>query len=276
MYEQSYHKTVLKTDTKQSKRKTEINWKLVIRLAVVAVVIVAIVILIRLPRLQVKNITVVGANVADPGDISEFVQEQLQGNKALIFPKTSIFLVPEHSLETSIKANFPRLQTVSVTRTNFSTLTVSVTEFQDTYLWCTDEATCYFTDQNGTAFSPAPYFSGDAYPKIFVGALQPLPFQAVSSDQIKMVALLLNRLPAISIDPEEFHFVSDHELDVTFIHNGQQTELIFDPTIDTNDALETLYTGLRTDPLMTNFQTSTKVLQYIDLRFANRVVYKFQ
>jgi cell division septal protein FtsQ len=276
MYEQNYHKTVLKTDTKQGKKRTGINWKLVIRLVITAVVITTVIVLTRLPRLQVRTITVVGANVADPGDISEFVQEQLQGNRAFIFPKSSIFLVPEHTLEKQIKQQFSRLQTVTVSRTNFSTLTISVTEFQGMYLWCTDETTCDFMDQNGIAFAAAPYFSGNAYPKIFIGTVQPLPFQALTSTQTAMVALLLTRLPVIGIVPEEFHFVSDHEVDMDFTHNAQQAQIIFDPTMDTNDSLEALYTGLRTDPLMTNFHDQTKLLQYIDLRYENRVVYKFQ
>jgi cell division septal protein FtsQ len=276
MYEQTYHKTVLKTDAKNTREKKPVNWKSVMRLLIGATVIAGIIVLIRLPRLQVKTVNVVGANVADPGDISEFVQEQLQGNKLFIFPKTSIFLVSARSLEKNIKKQFPRFQMVSVTRANFSTLTVSVTEFQGIYLWCTDESTCYFMDQNGTAFAPAPYFSGNAYLKIFAGQPQALPFQAVSSAQLNEITLLIGRLSSIAINPEEFHFINDHELDVDFSHNGHQAQLLFDPTMNVNSALETLYTGLRTDPLMTKFHDASQVLQYIDLRFANRVVYKFQ
>jgi hypothetical protein len=276
MYERTYHKTVLKADGKEQKKKTSFNWKLVLRLAIGAVVIVGLVLLIRLPRVQVRHIEVVGANVVDPGDVTEFVNQQLQGKTLFILPKSSIFLISEHGLEKKIAKAFPRIQTVSVQRSNFSTLTISMTEYQGVYLWCTDEATCDFMDQNGIAFAPAPYFSGNAYPKIFIGAVHGLPYQVLSSGQVAAVALIMDRLTTIGITPEEFHFTSEHELDVDFNHDGQQAQLFFDPTIDTKQALIALYTGLRTNPLATEYRDQSKVLQYIDLRFANRVVYKFQ
>lgn len=276
MYERTYHKTVLKTDEKQAKRKSRSNWRLIVRVVIAIAIITGITILTRLPRLQVSTVEVVGANVADPGDISEFVKEQLQGHRLFIFPKSSIFLVPEHSLEKNIKHAFSRFQTVVVSRKNFSTVLVSVTEYQGMYLWCTADTDCYFMDQNGIAFAPAPYFTGSAYPKIFVGTIQNVPFQAVTDDQISMITLLTDRLSAIGIVPEELHFVSEHELDVNFNHNGHQAQLIFDPVNSISDALVDLYTGLRTNPLASKFHDQNDVLQYIDLRFSNRVVYKFQ
>jgi cell division septal protein FtsQ len=276
MYERTYHKAVLKTESEPQKKRRRINWKLLVRLLVAVAIVVGVIVLICLPRLQVKTVTVAGANVVDPADVSAFVQQHLQGHELLLLPKTSIFLIHEHSLALDIKQHFSRLQTVSVKRTTFSSLTVTVTEYQGVALWCSDETTCYFMDQNGVVFAPAPYFSGDAYPKIFDGTFQHLPFQAITADQNAAVSLLMARLPIIGIMPEEFHFASSHELDIVFNHNGSQATLLFDPTTDTNEALVALYTGLRTNPLATKYQDPTQVLQYIDLRFENRVVYKFQ
>jgi hypothetical protein len=276
MYERNYHKTVLKTEEKPAKKGTRINWKLIILLTALAIVLVGSVFIIRLPSWQVKDVEVAGAQVADPGDVKEFIQNELKGNKLFFLPRTSIVLVPERSLEKKLKEQFPRFQTVSVSRKSFSALTVTVSEYQGIYLWCVDDNTCYFMDEKGIAFAPAPYFSGSAYPKIFVGEAHEVPFQALSAAQLEMTQLLLTRLPAISIIPTEFHYLSDHKLEVHFNHDGHQAMLIFDPTTDTLQALQALFTGLRTNPLATKFRDSGEVLEYIDLRFSNRVVYKFQ
>lgn len=277
MYERTYHKAVLKTDDKPVKKEGgRVNWKAALWIVVSVAIVVGAVFLIRMPRLQVTNVEVAGAHVADPGDVKEFVMTELQGKKLFLLPKTSIFLVPEHRLEKDLKAQFSRFQTVSVSRKNFSTLVVTVSEYQGVYLWCSDDASCYFMDQNGVAFAPAPYFSGNAYPKIFVGQKQGLPFQAVTASQLAFIAAALDKLPVIGINPEEFHFVSDHELDVYFNHYGQQSKLLFDPTTNLQDAMNALYTGLRTNPLATKFRDQTQILQYVDLRFSYRVVYKFQ
>jgi hypothetical protein len=276
MYEKSYHTAVLKTEKNPEKKPGRINWKLILGLLLGAVLIAGFIVLIKLPQWQVQHIEVVGANVADPGDVSEFVTAELQGRKLFFLPKTSILLVPEHRLEKDLKAHFSRFQTVGVSRKNFSTLTVTVSEYQGVYLWCNDPDTCFFMDQNGIAFAPAPVFSGSAYPKIFVGTVQPLPFQALNLQQEQMVSLLRDKLPALLITPTEFHFVSDHQVEVMFNHNGHQASLLLDPMTDTQQALNALFSGLRTNPLATNFHDSSKVLDYIDLRFSNRVVYRFE
>jgi len=149
MYERTYHKAVLKTDEKPTEKSIRINWKLIVWIFAVAALLVGVVFVIRIPRLQVKNIEVVGANVVDPGDMTEFINNQLVGKKFFLLPRTSIFLIPQHRLENEIKAAFPRLQTVRVNRKNFSTLSIVVTEYQGIYLWCADATTCYFMDQNG-------------------------------------------------------------------------------------------------------------------------------
>ncbi len=276
MYEKSYHTAVLKTEKKPEKKKGRINWKLILGLFLGAVLIAGFIVLIKLPQWQVQHIEVVGAHVADPGDVTEFVNGELQGRRLFFLPKTSIILVPEHHLEKELKAHFSRFQTVEVSRKNFSTLVITVSEYQGVSLWCSDAENCFFMDQNGIAFAPAPVFSGSAYPKVFVGTVQSLPFQAVSVEQEKMIDLLREKLPALSIIPTEFHFVSDHQVEVKFNHDGHEASLLFDPTTDTQQALNALFSGLRTNPLATKFHDSSNVLDYIDLRFSNRVVYRFE
>jgi cell division septal protein FtsQ len=158
MYERNYQKTVLKTESQPVKKTGRINWRWVLVVILVGIVIAGSIYLIRLPRLQVSHIEVSGVNVVDPGDVTEFIHNDLQGRRMFILPKSSIFLVPIHTLEKELKIQFSRFQTVSVSRKNFSTLSVAVTEYQGIYLWCVDAMTCYAMDQNGVAFAPAASF----------------------------------------------------------------------------------------------------------------------
>src|SRR4051812_49187075 len=98
MYEKSYHTAVLKTDKKPEQKGGRINWKLILGLFVGAVLVAGLIVLIKLPQWQVRNIEVVGAHVADPGDVTEFVRGELQGKRLFFLPKTSILLVPEKHL----------------------------------------------------------------------------------------------------------------------------------------------------------------------------------
>lgn len=278
MYERNYHGKVLEED-KQSKPKKKIfPWKTVLITTLCIVLFGGFVVLTQLNRLQVRTIEVVGAISADPKDVSEFVTNTLTGKWLYVFPKTSIVLLPDTTLERSIQRAFPKFETISVARSGAQTITITVTEYEGTQLWC-DELTkeCSFMSTTGVVFAPAPFFSGSAYLKIYGGEKGEYPFVPFHRDELSTIALYLDKLHAINIDATEFYFfTSPEKLIISFYHNSGQTQIIIDPSVPTDTTLQSLFTALRTPPLSTRYRDSTSMLNYIDLRLPNKVVYKFQ
>ena len=275
MYERSYKNRLLKDDQALPRKKKKFPWKRVLYTFIVLAFISGVVFLIRMPRLQIASITTQGTVVADPLEVSQFVEQNLSGNYLYLFPKRSMLLVPLDSLERSIKQKWPRFKEVSVSRAGLNSLSVEVIEYQGVYLWCKEE-TCYFMDSEGTVFAPAPYFSGDAYPKLYGGIQGELAFQPFEPMVIEVVRELADRLPKIHIAPKGYHLENRSQMRILFTHNGNEASIIIDPNGDLEKTLEALYTGLRTDPLAGMYRDQTKVLEYIDLRFPSKVVYKFQ
>lgn len=275
MYERTYHAKVLKYDEKTPPRRI-FSWRRLVTVLGVLVICAGIVILIKAPRFQVQTISVVGVDVADPIEVSQFTLAALQGNYLLFFPKTSILLVNQDKLAQEIKAHYPRFKTVRVDRDSMRSLKVTVTEYAGSYLWCDSTDVCSFMDETGAVFADAPYFSGNAYLKIYSGARIAYPFYPVTIEQLTLVSHIKKRLESIEIDPLSFAFDSDHLLSVVFIHNTSRTTIMFDPTEDTDQMLETLYGGLRTEPFTDLYHNPSKILEYIDLRFANKLIYKFK
>jgi hypothetical protein len=285
MYERTYNNKVLRQrapeeDQKGKRRRRRFPLRRVIRVAIWILVGAIVVILIRLPQLRVTEVAVVGTNVADPEDVSLFVRSQIEGNFLYVFPKASMLLVPTASITKWTSRQFPRFESVDVRRKGVHGLIVTVVEHQGAYLWCGNEGqedpSCFFMTKDGLVFAPAPFFSGDAYPKLYIGQKQELPFSPLTDKQLSTVQLLLERLPKVGIHPTAFREVSEHELDVIFSHNNRDARLMLDPDIDMEQVLENLATALATDPLHTSFMSSTKQLDYLDARFANKVVYKFK
>jgi hypothetical protein len=137
--------------------------------------------------------------------------------------------------------------------------------------------TCYFADKQGVVYSMAPVFSGNAYPKIFTGGpIESLPFTGISFESLSMINKITERLSGIGIYPTKFNFVSNRELKIGFIHNSFNSEIYIDPNNSIETSLEYLFSGLRTTPLSTSFRDIQKKLLYIDLRFPNKIVYKFE
>ena len=81
---------------------------------------------------------------------------------------------------------------------------------------------------------------------------------------------------AINIDPIEIHFEQNHKIDLIFVHNSRPTHIYFDQNREVDKSLEVLYTGLKTAPLSNMYKNTEKVLEYLDLRFSDKIVYKFQ
>ncbi len=161
-----------------------------------------------------------------------------------------------------------------------SSLVVSIKEFDAEYLWCLtseSEDDCYLMDKQGIVYSQSPVFSGSAYVKVFTGTpLDELPFLGIASEDLDRVTKLKKQLTDINILPVAINFISPRETRIDFMHNNSLAQFIIDPSISIDTSLEYLFSGIRTAPLNTLFHDQSKVLLYIDVRFPNKVVYKFQ
>jgi hypothetical protein len=274
MYERTYHKSVLKQG-ETPKEQRHFPWKRVGIICGVLVLCTGFVFLTRIPKLQVDTVTVEGTNVADPEEVSLYVAKLLEGRALYVFPKTSIILVSSHFIQKNIEADFPRFQSVSVTKSSMHSLHLRVKEYEGVYLWCETEMNCFFMDKKGVVFAPAPYFSGNAYVKIYTNKGGTVPFNPITPSELAMIGVIIERLKAISITPDEFNFVSDHQLAVAFSHNGNRADIYFDPRRDAEESLEVLYSGMRVESFGRVYRDTQKRLEYIDLRFSNKMVYKF-
>lgn len=272
MYERTYNSRVLKSDT-QLKQKKRFPWKRAIIITVGVLLLVGIVVMIKTPKFQVQKVTVVGTNVVDPSDVAAFALNTLDGHYAWILPKTSIFLVSTDAVTGAVREAFPRFAEVKVDRDGVNSLRVTVVEYPGVYLWCDDE--CAFMDETGTVFANAPYFSGSAYLKIYIGTREQYPFHPITREQVALVATLKKQLEEIDIVPLSMSFESEHKLTVGFIHHTSHASLYVDPSEDVQTTLQTLYSALRTDTVAKLYHDPSKTLQYLDVRFANKLIYKF-
>ncbi len=271
MYERTYHAQVLKKDTRT---RRHFPWKKVIIFLSCALIIAAVIIFIRIDRFQIVRVEVKGTAVVDPMDVSQFVLEGLQGKYLWVLPRASIVLVTPRRVQEKIHAQFPRFKDVDVSRKGMSALTVDVVEYPGVYLWCDER--CSFMDETGVVFAEAPYFSGSAYLKIYGGERTAFPFSPLAPASIEQVHVLDKELKVLGIDPIEVHFDAEHKATIVFMHYTHRVELYIDPTRDLEGTLTTLAAGLDAKPFATLYKDAAQVLEYVDARFANKLVYKFQ
>ena len=131
---------------------------------------------------------------------------------------------------------------------------------------------CYFMDQNSTIFAPAPIFSGDAYFKFYglVASSSPIGAEYIASTTIfGELAQFVESVKNLSLRPQ--YVVAKDNGEFSMIISGG-SEIYFDikrPLTQVFDNLETL---LSNPPLSKGVSN----VEYIDLRFGNRVDYKLK
>ena len=275
MYNRTYHEKVLGR-SEPPKRKREFNWRIFLLVLLSIIILGGIVFVSRLPKLQVSNIEVTGTNVADPEDVSNLITNLIEGNILFVFPKTSMLFVPTATISRMVEQKFPLFESVEIRRKGINELSVEVIERKGKYVWCENSDTCFFMTENGLVYASSPTFSGTAYIKLFGGERAELPFTPLSENDLTKVVVLSERLSTLNIEISEIKFISGTELEVLFKKDGLISVIHFDPSKDLDTSLEALYTAMRTEAFASQYHDPNKILRYIDLRFPNKVVYKFE
>lgn len=273
MFERRYQSKVLpkKEAVQKKKRRTPEN---IVRTALItcgALACIALIVYVLCAKqLRVTTIAVQGTSVIDSGDVEKFSQQYIQGTYLRFFPRTGIILVPTNALARALQRAFPRLATVSVSRTGIHRITVSVTEHRSTYLWCKED-TCLFMDNHGVVFAEAPDFSGSAYPKLYGGtASDTAPFIPFDKKTITQISEIITTLRSNAIQPLTIHVISDHEMRVECMRAAHSFNMIFDPTVGITKPLADFLSAMST------FVRDRKVINYADLRFEGKIVYTFE
>ena len=171
-------------------------------------------------------------------------------------------------------------------------LEVSLTERMALYTWCGDtinlviglpsgdstarEEKCYFVDEAGYIFDEAPYFSGDVYFKFYGLANLGTYF---SKENFKQLIYFKDTLLGIGLKPVSLYVLDNGDIKV-FLSNLNKAPIgpyiALKASSNFQKVAENLQTALTTEPLQSDLKNQYSSLLYIDLRFGNKVVYKFR
>jgi cell division septal protein FtsQ len=228
----------------------------------------------RLPSLSIMTINVVGNSAVDRSDIERTVLQDLEGNYFLVFPKHNKYLYPRKTIEQHLLTTFQRFQSADV-KIRQGALEVTVVERAPSYVWCkglvSDKNTdCYFLDTTGYIFAPAPVFSGNAYFQFYGLASStdnPVGEHYLPSADFKNVDKFITSLTTLGVS--SYALKLDSTITGT-LYLTQGGELRFAQTEDYQTLLDNILTIYRQTDIFTHGEN----LDYIDMRFGNKVFYK--
>lgn len=242
---------------------------------------------------RISTIELEGGILVTHEDVEVKSLEYLQGSYFWLFPKDNSFWYPNSKLEDYLRENFKRIDTIKVNLKGLRTLHITITERKPFAIWCnglpeneevrpneseellsSPERTCYFIDQNSTIFAPAPDFSGDAYFKYYsVSTTSPIGKEFMASTtQFVKIADFVAQTKAIGVRPLYIVAKEDGEFSLVVSGGG---EIYFDLKEPLSKVAENLGALLRT-PEMTKTADGNLPIEYIDLRYGNKLFYKLK
>ncbi len=241
----------------------------------------------RVPKFLITEVQVDGTHIVDPQQVKELVTGELSGRYLYLFTKANAFIYPESKIKKDIMHTFPRTETLSIKRIGFHTIVITISERAGSYLWCgasvpeQEGDNCYFVNNDGLIFDVAPYFSGEVYFKFYVavgdGVASPLEQKVLPPETFKQVIGFMDALEGEGLHPVAL-VMSDpnaYEFRLARTSIGTTPKILWNSESTLPVVLDNLLTAMKKPEFKNEIISRYNSLMYIDLRFKNKVLYKF-
>ena len=277
----------------KNKRRKILKRKIIIFLSIFLFLFIGLVFLSRWERLQIENIEISGNKIIESKMILEKVEEDLTGHYLWVIPKTNFLLYPENSIKKELAEDFKRLENINVSIDTMRVLKIELSERKAVYTWCGDtldsrtagintENKCYFMNELGYVFDEAPYFSGDVYFRFF-GKInrngEDPSGRYFLVDNFGKLIFFLDTLKNIDIKPIALYVKEDGEAELYLSSNASlidSPKIIFNIDTDLNKIAENIQASVATPVFKEQIEKDPDSLLYLDLRFGNKIYYKFK
>ncbi|MEX2405172.1 MAG: hypothetical protein WD579_01055 [Candidatus Paceibacterota bacterium] len=233
-----------------------------------------------LEGVTIDTIVVEGNEVIDAEDIERVARQEMSGRYLWLYARSNALIYPRKHVRRAIQDEFLRIRDIRIELDSMDLLRILVTEREPYGIWCGTEFSneiapeneeCSFVDVDGVIYASAPSFSGDVFLRMY-GEQKNNHFS--TKEDFKEIRRLFNLLESEEIKPTVAVLRESDTLEVTVDDLFGHTSVLFvdleTSPEETVRNLLTLYSELtsvrgenRTDPH----------LEYVDLRFGNRVFY---
>jgi hypothetical protein len=279
---------------KEIKRKkyVTVRNKILLYIVFFFILIASLSFLSRWQEINIVNIEISGNKIIETKNIASVLESNLSGKYLFFFPKTNFIIYPKNQIKDDLTSRFNRLKDIKLTIEDTKNLRVDLSERIASYTWCGDnlptdnlkleESKCYFMDDSGYVFDEAPYFSGEIYFRFF-GKISkdtdsPLGSIFLQNDLMRLISFK-DEVSKTGIKPASFFIKDNNDIELYLSSNiapPNAPKIIFKKDSDLKKLAENLQVALMADPLKTDIDKKYSSLLYIDLRFGNKVYYKFK
>ena len=271
------------------KRRNKKLWKIGVALFLIILIIGLTSYLSHRSEVRISKVELNGGILVTQADLESRTLEYMYGSHFWLFPRNNALWYPHAGLEKYLKETFKRIDTIDISRKGLQTLVIDIKERKPFALWCNspsvstttpitenDAEDCYFLDQNSTIFAKAPTFSGDAYFKYY-GILSESEVSPIgkeymaSTTEFTAISNFVSSIKEFSIRPLYLIAKSDDEFSLVVSGKG---EIYFNLKESLSITSQNLKALLRTPTFAST--TGDLPVEYIDLRYGNKLFYKLK
>ncbi len=250
--------------------------------------IVGVVYFFRYPSFQIAELSVSGNQIVETSDIEAYVKNKLVGKYAYFIPRKNIYLYPKNAIKAGLLSAFPRIADVSIARVSNNHISIQIKEARVIALWCGDTVhtvssslVCYFTDSEGKVVAEAPYYSGDIYTRFFGGmhlieGESPLGKYVLTKNEYNNLLAFSLRVKDMGLPVMAIAVLDSGENQILLdVAKNKTAPIRFYAKDDYRTLSSNLSAAISKPELSAKFKLGKELLEYFDLRFKNKVYYKF-
>jgi len=268
----------------KKKRRRRIQ---LIALSVIFISVISLLVFFsRQEQFLVVEATVLGEKVVDKEEMTQMAQRLLTGYYLWIVPRANTLIYPRRAIERNLLEEFPRLKSVDLSLGEQQRLLVTVDERVPFALYCINASSpqdasllpaqaddCFFLDEEGFVFAPAPSFSSGVYFVYFTQnpVENPIGQRFITIAEFRLLSKFIDTFVALNIDPLALE-IKDDEYALLLVKGGQ---IMWRRDSDLTLIHSNLEAFLSNNSIRTQSNFFDRML-YLDLRTENKVFYKFR
>lgn len=217
---------------------------------------------------HIKEIQISGNQKVQREDLEGFIWSEVE-RKILIFSTKSIFLANLQEIKKNLLETFPKISQINLKRKFSDILIVRIQEREPLFVFCKNSSPCFYLDKEGVIFEEV---SGNGEQFLIIKDVRSqearLGKKVIEEKLLGDIRKIVLELRETEIFIEEFTLFEE-KIEVKTL---QDFEVYFNQKEDISSQIQNLSLVLE-EEIPTENRAN---LEYIDLRFGNRVYYKYR
>ncbi|MEK7662526.1 MAG: hypothetical protein AAB355_03505 [Patescibacteria group bacterium] len=241
--------------------------------------------LLRNENLLVDEVKISGNSSISSLEIQTLIEDNLLGDYFRILPKKSIFFYPRRGIEKSIKEKFPGVSQAAASWESLSSpraLGIHVSERSPAYIWCgnlpaEENGGCFFTDNTGVVYDSVPEKEKSKFVVLY-GSLSGNVAKGafLSEDDFLQLSSFIISASENGLLPVSLIKKIDGDAELLLAPGGKIIFSLSEIAGDSDFAISNLESALESQSLKSAIKKNPEKLLYVDLRFGNKVFFKFK